>query len=63
MTLPKILRAGEYLEILDAEIRAALTSDLPSKTTLEKVATAWEALTEEIGRKTQSDLLRRNSNF
>ena len=63
MTLPRILRQGEYLAILDAEIRAALTSDLPSKATLEKVATAWEALTQAIGRKTQSDLLRRNSNF
>ena len=63
MTLPRILRQGAYLEILDAEIRAALKSDLPSKATLEKVAAAWEALTEEIGRKTQSDLLRRNSNF
>ncbi len=63
MTLPKILRAGEYLKILDDEIRVALKSDLSSKKTLEKVAAAWEALTDQIGRKTQSDLLRRNSNF
>lgn len=63
MTLPKILRQGAYLEILDTEIRAAIAADLPSKPTLEKVAAAWEELTEEIGRKTQSGLLRRNSNF
>jgi len=63
MTLPKILRYRDYIEILDTEIRTAIASDLPSKATLEKVAAAWEVLTEEIGRKTQSDLLRRNSNF
>ncbi len=63
MTLPKILRQSDYLAVLDTEIRAALADDVDSKKTLEKVAAAWEALTEETGRKTQSDLLRRNSNF
>lgn len=63
MTLPKILRRGDYLEILDTEIRNAIAADLPSQKALEKVAAAWETLTEAIGRKTQSDLLRRNSNF
>lgn len=63
MTLPNILRQREYMEILDTEIRACLKSDLPAKQTLEKVAKQWDALTDSIGRKTQSDILRRNSNF
>ena len=63
MTLPNILRQSEYMAILDAEIRECLQSDLSAKETLEKVAKQWETLTELIGRKTQSDILRRNSNF
>ena len=63
MTLPKILRYGDYMKVLDTQIRAALTSDLSAEATLQKVASAWEAITKEIGTKTQSDLLRRNSNF
>ena len=63
MTLPNILRQSEYMAILDKEIRKCLKSDLPAKETLEKVAQQWEALTDSIGRKTQSNILRRNSNF
>ena len=63
MTLPNILRQSEYMAILDKEIRICLQSDLSAKETLEKVAQQWETLTDSIGRKTQSDILRRNSNF
>ena len=63
MTLPNILRQSEYMAILDKAIRECLKSDLPEKETLEKVAQQWEALTDSIGRKTQSNILRRNSNF
>ena len=63
MTLPNILRQSEYIAILDTEIRKYLKSDLSAKETLEKVAQQWEALTDSIGRKTQSNILRRNSNF
>ncbi len=63
MALPSILRQGAYMKILDDEIGDCLKSDLGSKATLEKVAKSWEALTDSIGRKTQSNILRRNSNF
>jgi ABC-type glycerol-3-phosphate transport system substrate-binding protein len=63
MTTPNILKNQQYLEILDREIRQYLQTDRSAKQTLQSVSTQWNQLTESIGRKVQSNLLRRNSNF
>lgn len=63
MTMPNILKRQQYIEILDREIRDYLRSDRSAKETLQSVARQWEELTTTIGRKVQSNILRRNSNF
>lgn len=63
MTMPNILKRSAYLAILDQEIRKYLQTDRTAKETLQSVSRQWEALTETVGRKNQSNILRRNSNF
>ena len=63
MTLPIILNQQEYLNVLDREIRECLKSDRLAEECLADVAKQWEKLTDSIGRKKQSNILRRNSNY
>lgn len=63
MTLPNILKREQYLAVLDQAIREYLVSGGSAEAALQTVAQRWESLTESIGRKIQSNILRRNSNF
>ena len=63
LTFPRILRSREYMALLDAGVRKCLTEDTEPAEAMAQIAAQWEGLTEEIGRKKQTVLLGRNSNF
>ncbi|MCB1041289.1 MAG: hypothetical protein KDA94_17395 [Acidimicrobiales bacterium] len=49
----RIPASDQYMSALDAAIRTALTGEKTPEQALQDASTAWEAITEELGRRTQ----------
>lgn len=63
LTFPTIRRQAEYIRLLDEGVRACIEEEKDSEESLKQIVSQWDALTEQIGRQKQIELLRRSSNF
>jgi ABC-type glycerol-3-phosphate transport system substrate-binding protein len=61
LTLPtvQLLRAGEYYQALDSQVRRALDGQITPADALSQVAKQWQATTEKVGLKKQLRAWRR----
>lgn len=58
LMFPRIPQASRYLEVLDMAVRRVVAGKEDAQAALDKVATQWDEITDEIGRESQRKRLR-----
>lgn len=59
LMFPRIPQASRYLEVLDMAVRQVIAGEAETQAALDEVARQWDEITDEIGRESQRNRLRK----